>query len=62
MDLWYCDNWSIRLDLKILWRTIGLVLRSSGAVIDQGPTDETFSHCPNEESDDQSTGQMSGSD
>jgi sugar transferase EpsL len=30
LDLWYVDNWSLRLDAKILWLTAGRVLRSSG--------------------------------
>lgn len=28
MDIWYVDNWSLMLDLKILWMTIGEVLGS----------------------------------
>ena len=31
LDLYYVDNWSLVLDLHILWRTIGVVLRSKGA-------------------------------
>lgn len=31
MDLEYIDNWSLRLDLKILWRTIWVVLLGRGA-------------------------------
>lgn len=31
MDLEYIDNWSLRLDLKILLKTIGVVLFSKGA-------------------------------
>lgn len=30
-DLWYILNYSLLLDLKILWRTIGAVLRGRGA-------------------------------
>ena len=30
-DLWYIQNWSPLLDLKILWRTIGAVLSGRGA-------------------------------
>ena len=30
-DLWYIQNWSPLLDLKILWRTIGAVLSQRGA-------------------------------
>jgi exopolysaccharide biosynthesis polyprenyl glycosylphosphotransferase len=31
MDLDYIDNWSLRLDCKILWRTIWVVLSGTGA-------------------------------
>jgi exopolysaccharide biosynthesis polyprenyl glycosylphosphotransferase len=31
LDLEYIDNWSLWLDLKILWRTIPIVLLGSGA-------------------------------
>ena len=31
LDLYYVDNWSLVLDLHILWRTIGVVLRGKGA-------------------------------
>ena len=31
LDLYYVDNWSLAFDLTILWRTIGVVLRSHGA-------------------------------
>jgi exopolysaccharide biosynthesis polyprenyl glycosylphosphotransferase len=31
LDLEYIDNWSLWLDLKILWRTIPIVLSGSGA-------------------------------
>lgn len=30
LDLWYVDNWSLRLDLVILVRTVGAVLRRRG--------------------------------
>jgi lipopolysaccharide/colanic/teichoic acid biosynthesis glycosyltransferase len=26
LDTWYIENWSIWLDLKILWKTVGVVL------------------------------------
>lgn len=29
-DVWYVDNWSLALDLKVLWRTVGVVLRREG--------------------------------
>jgi exopolysaccharide biosynthesis polyprenyl glycosylphosphotransferase len=32
LDLYYIEHWSLRLDLKILWRTIPAVLRGEGAV------------------------------
>ena len=31
LDLQYIDNWSMWLDFKILWRTIWVVLRGTGA-------------------------------
>jgi hypothetical protein len=31
LDLRYVDNWSMALDLSILWRTVEAVLRGSGA-------------------------------
>jgi lipopolysaccharide/colanic/teichoic acid biosynthesis glycosyltransferase len=31
LDLRYVDNWSLALDLSILWRTWRAVLRGSGA-------------------------------
>ena len=46
MDVWYVDNWSLKLDLKILARTVVNVLRSSDVVIgqvDEGPPDEALS-------------------
>ncbi len=30
-DLWYINNWSFWLDLKILWLTVGVVLKGKGA-------------------------------
>ena len=30
-DIWYINNWSLGLDLRILWRTIPVVLRGEGA-------------------------------
>jgi len=29
-DLWYVDNWTLMLDLRILWNTVGAVLRQDG--------------------------------
>ena len=31
-DLLYVDHWSLRLDFKILWRTVPVVLQGRGAV------------------------------
>jgi lipopolysaccharide/colanic/teichoic acid biosynthesis glycosyltransferase len=31
LDLWYVDNWSLVLDLQILFRTARAVVRGSGA-------------------------------
>jgi len=31
LDLYYIDNWTFWLDLKIILRTIGAVLRGRGA-------------------------------
>lgn len=45
LDLWYVDNWSLKLDVKILFKTLGRVIRSSGVVIgpvDQGSADEAL--------------------
>jgi lipopolysaccharide/colanic/teichoic acid biosynthesis glycosyltransferase len=30
LDVWYVDNWSLGLDLLILWRTAAAVLRREG--------------------------------
>jgi lipopolysaccharide/colanic/teichoic acid biosynthesis glycosyltransferase len=32
LDLYYIDNWSLALDLKILLRTVPVILRGTGAV------------------------------
>ena len=31
LDLEYIDNWSLFLDVKIIFKTIGVVFRGSGA-------------------------------
>ncbi|MBA3490007.1 MAG: sugar transferase, partial [Longispora sp.] len=31
LDLYYVDNWSLLLDLRTLWRTVGVVLARRGA-------------------------------
>jgi sugar transferase EpsL len=46
LDLWYVDNWTLMLDVKILLKTLGRVVSSSGMVkgtVDEMPTDESFS-------------------
>jgi lipopolysaccharide/colanic/teichoic acid biosynthesis glycosyltransferase len=30
LDVWYVDHWNSWLDLKILWRTLWIVLRREG--------------------------------
>jgi sugar transferase EpsL len=45
LDVWYVDHWSLALDLRILAKTFGLVIRSDGIVggtVDEMPTDESF--------------------
>lgn len=37
-DVWYVDHWSLGLDLRILWLTVGKVLRSEGLP----PSDHVF--------------------
>jgi lipopolysaccharide/colanic/teichoic acid biosynthesis glycosyltransferase len=32
MDVWYVDNWSLGLDLRILWQTLGKVIRREGII------------------------------
>ena len=41
MDVWYVENWSLWLDMRILFATIGKVLRREGAAADsdQAETD-----------------------
>jgi hypothetical protein len=36
MDVWYVENWSLWLDLKIMFRTIGAVLSQRGVYSDDG--------------------------
>lgn len=38
-DVWYVDHWSLWLDFKILWRTVGVVLRREG-LNNEGVPDE----------------------
>ena len=39
MDVWYVDNWSLRLDVIILLKTVKRVLRGSGVVTGQSVDD-----------------------
>ena len=34
LDHWYVDHWSLLLDLKILWKTPGVLLRREGVYMD----------------------------
>lgn len=38
LDVWYVDNWSIALDLWILFRTLATVTTAQGTLIDQNNT------------------------
>jgi lipopolysaccharide/colanic/teichoic acid biosynthesis glycosyltransferase len=42
IDVWYVDNWSLRLDLLIIWRTIFMVLTGKGVAADGQATMEPF--------------------
>ena len=42
LDVWYVDNWSLRLDLLIIWRTIFMVLTGKGVAADGQATMEPF--------------------
>lgn len=35
LDVWYVDHWSLWLDIKIMARTVGCVLRGSGVKVEQ---------------------------
>jgi undecaprenyl phosphate N,N'-diacetylbacillosamine 1-phosphate transferase len=39
MDVWYVDNLSLKLDLKILFITFQKVFKSEGIIIDQDPSE-----------------------
>jgi len=36
-DVWYVNHWSLRLDMKILWRSIPLLIRRVGVESPRGP-------------------------
>jgi lipopolysaccharide/colanic/teichoic acid biosynthesis glycosyltransferase len=42
LDVWYVDNWSLSLDLEIIWRTVFAVLRRSGISADGSATMPEF--------------------
>jgi lipopolysaccharide/colanic/teichoic acid biosynthesis glycosyltransferase len=42
LDVWYVDHWTLWLDLKILARTIGRVLRRDGIARDGHATTPEF--------------------
>lgn len=39
LDLWYVDNWSMGLDLRILFRTVADVFRHEGVIVGQDVDD-----------------------
>ena len=41
-DIWYIDHCSFRLDIKILWRTLGKVLSRDGTILEEGTTMTRF--------------------
>ena len=45
-DVWYVDNLSWRLDMNILWRTAGRVLRGSGVTAPGQATTQAFGGTP----------------
>ena len=42
LDVWYVDNWSLILDIKILWLTVVRLLRHDGIRQDAKTTSEAF--------------------
>lgn len=52
LDVWYVDNRSLKLDLKILWLTIFLVLSRRGISATNHETMPEFFGCQNRSSDD----------
>lgn len=41
-DVWYVDNWSLWLDIKILWMTLGTVFKRDGISADDHATMPAF--------------------
>ena len=39
LDNWYIDHWTLGLDFRILWRTLGVVLTGAGTRVDQTARD-----------------------
>lgn len=50
LDLWYIDNWTIGLDLKILWMTLAKVLKREGISAEGHATMPKFTGHPPDES------------
>jgi sugar transferase EpsL len=46
LDIWYVDNWSLRLDLLILWRTVFKVVQRQGISADGQATMPEFQASP----------------
>jgi sugar transferase EpsL len=42
LDVWYVDNWSLRLDARILWKTIRKVFQREGISLDGHATMPEF--------------------
>jgi lipopolysaccharide/colanic/teichoic acid biosynthesis glycosyltransferase/glycosyltransferase involved in cell wall biosynthesis len=42
LDVWYVDHWSLGLDTKILWKTVGKVFRGEGISLDGHATMPEF--------------------
>lgn len=42
LDVWYVDNWSLRLDLQILWRTLAKVIRQDDIAQSGRATSDAF--------------------
>ncbi len=46
LDVWYADHWSLALDARILWHTVGRVLRRDGVSSDGHATMPEFEGTP----------------